>query len=77
VQSAEPTGVLLEELFDASIDSAELVNLAEDRPEDLARLRAVAEAYLKLAPVWGEATKKLDLDEIQLNQLRALGYSLP
>jgi len=77
VRSAEPTGALLEELFDASLDPAELENVAEDRPEDLARLRGVAEEYLELGPVWGSETQKLDLNEIQLNQLRALGYSLP
>lgn len=77
VRSAEPTGLLLEELFDASLGPAELEDVAEARPEDLVRLRRIAEDYLEVDPPWGSETKKLDLNEIQLNQLRALGYSLP
>ena len=41
----------------------------------MARLQA--EGYLAAEPPWGADTRKLDLNEIQLNQLRALGYQLP
>lgn len=77
VQSLEPSGALLEELFDASLDPAELVDQLEERPDVVSELRGVAETYLEASPPWGGETRKLDLNEIQLNQLRALGYSLP
>jgi arylsulfatase A-like enzyme len=67
-----------EELFDSSIDPAELRNLAAERPQDLERLRGLSEAYLAYdeAP-WGERPDPLEMDEMQLNQLRALGYAIP
>jgi len=69
-------GKLAERLFDASRDPAELVNRADDEPEVLARLREEAEAYLEAEPAWGVAPTR-ELDEMELNHLRALGYALP
>jgi hypothetical protein len=49
-----------------------------DRPEQAERLRALADAYLNEAPApWAKQTQTLELDELQLNQLRALGYAVP
>ena len=77
VQSSEPDGEMIEQLFDRSTDEAELVDLFAKRPEEAARLRDEAEGYLASEPPWGADTRKLELNEIQLNQLRALGYQLP
>ena len=66
-----------EQLFDAKIDPFERQDLAAHRPDDAARLRKVADAYLQSPPVWDTTPPTLELDEIQLNQLRALGYALP
>lgn len=67
-----------EELFDASGDPAELRNVARERREDLERLRAIGTAYLEnTASPWGERADPLEMDEMQLNQLRALGYAIP
>ena len=66
-----------EELFDAKSDPAELHDVARERTEETERMRAVAQQYLESQPVWGEPSPTLELDEIQLNQLRALGYALP
>jgi arylsulfatase A-like enzyme len=68
-------GETLEELFDASTDPAELENLIEERPEDVARLRALAEERLADQPPWGESPRR-DINELELNQLRALGYQI-
>ncbi len=68
-------GEILEELFDASVDPAELENLAEERPEDVARLRALVEERLAEEPPWGESPRR-DINELELNQLRALGYQI-
>jgi arylsulfatase A-like enzyme len=63
------------ELFDRATDPAEKVDLREQRPEEVARLRAIAEAYLENdESPWGAQAKQVELDEMRLNQLRALGY---
>jgi arylsulfatase A-like enzyme len=66
-----------EELFDAKTDPLEQHNLLAERSEDAARLRGLAEQYLGSELSWSEAPPTLELDEVQLNQLRALGYALP
>ena len=65
-----------EHLFDTALDPAELENVLGERPEEAEEFRAAAERYLELTPPWAPV-ERLELDEMQLNQLRALGYSLP
>ena len=75
-RSANEPLPVTEQLFDRSVDPDELVDLSEERQDDLERLRALARAYLEQAePVWS-TTESLELDEMQLNQLRALGYQV-
>lgn len=67
------------ELYDLRQDPAERDNLAESRPEDAQRLRAVLEAQLEqdesvrreLAP---ESTTGEPLDPATVEQLRSIGY---
>jgi len=66
----------LEQLFDATNDPRELHDRSAEDPETLARLRAEADAYSKTKPPWGEAPTR-EIDELELNLLRALGYKLP
>jgi arylsulfatase A-like enzyme len=66
-----------EELFDASRDARETHDVLEAEPEVAARLREQAQHYLESEPPWGSDTPTLEIDEIQLNQLRALGYAVP
>jgi arylsulfatase A-like enzyme len=67
-----------EELFDAAGDPLELRDLLEERPEVAERLRALARSHLESPPApWGAEVPTLEIDELQLNQLRALGYALP
>jgi arylsulfatase A-like enzyme len=66
----------IEELFNADEDPMELSDIAESEPELVERLRAIAEAELEEPPYWGEAPTR-ELDELELNQLRALGYAIP
>jgi arylsulfatase A-like enzyme len=65
----------LAELFDHLDDPKEQVNLSKELPERVTELRAIAEEHLKGPVVWGEA-KEVEIDEIRLGQLRALGYVL-
>jgi arylsulfatase A-like enzyme len=69
-------GGQVEQLFDAEEDPAELRDRAAEDPESLARLRSAADAYLETPPAWGEAPRR-EINELELNQLRALGYALP
>jgi arylsulfatase A-like enzyme len=73
---SEEAGRVVEQLFDARLDPLELEDRADTEPAELERLRAVADAYLEESPPWGAAPTR-DIDELELNQLRALGYALP
>jgi arylsulfatase A-like enzyme len=68
-----------EQLFDAENDGGELEDVLEEQPEVRVRLRGLAQAYLEKSPPapWGAETNTLEIDEMQLNQLRALGYKVP
>ena len=78
VRVAGTDGDVREELFDASADARELRNVAEEQPEVASRMRSLVRGYLEgPPPPWGEEAPALEIDEVQLNQLRALGYSLP
>jgi arylsulfatase A-like enzyme len=78
VMNSLPQGQQQEELFDADNDAAELQNLLEERPEAAERLRALARSHLESPPApWASEVRTLEMDEIQLDQLRALGYALP
>jgi arylsulfatase A-like enzyme len=67
-----------EELFDARDDASEARDRAAEQPEVAARLRALADGYMAQPPApWAGEAKTLEIDEIQLDQLRALGYAIP
>jgi arylsulfatase A-like enzyme len=71
----EPGG----QLFDRSNDAGELNDLMQSDPEVADRFRKLAESFIEDSPPapWGVETPTLEMSEIQLNQLRALGYALP
>jgi arylsulfatase A-like enzyme len=66
----------MESLFDADRDPAELKNLSEEDPETTERLRGIADRYIESDPAWGEAPTR-EIDELERNHLRALGYAIP
>ena len=65
------------QLFDRSIDPGELVNVASGNPDVVKRLQAELEAYLgnRSAP-WGGEAPVMEIDEMQLQHLRAIGYGI-
>lgn len=65
------------ELYDKWEDPHERYNLADERPELTGRLNGLASDYLQSPPPpWGEDSPTVEIDEMQLNQLRALGYGV-
>lgn len=75
VMAEHPNGTR-EELFHSDVDPLELEDVASEHPETLERLRGLAKTYLAAKPDWQEA-QDLEINEVQLNQLRALGYKVP
>jgi len=75
VRAETRTGDRREQLFDARDDPRELHDLAAEEPETLERLSALADAYYATEPSWGAAPTR-ELDELELNLLRALGYKI-
>lgn len=65
----------LVELYDLAEDPAERANLATQNPEDTKRLMEMAIRYYEESKSpWGQEPGEVELDELRLNQLRALGY---
>ncbi len=60
------------ELYDRSQDPTEQRNLAEEDPELASRLLEKIDAYLARESRW--EAHPVELDEMRINQLRALGY---
>jgi arylsulfatase A-like enzyme len=62
-------------LYNRTNDPREQVDVSEDEPEVLARLQALADEYLERPPAPWQASD-VELDDAQLEQLRALGYQI-
>jgi arylsulfatase A-like enzyme len=63
------------QVFDLATDPRERRNLRETPPSWVAELRPQLDASFTDKAPWGE-TKSVEIDEMELNQLRALGYVL-
>ncbi|TFG92454.1 MAG: hypothetical protein E4H11_09420 [Myxococcales bacterium] len=65
------------ELYDKWEDPAERQSVADEQPEVTQALNELAIGYLKSPPPpWGGDAPLIEIDELQLNQLRALGYGV-
>jgi arylsulfatase A-like enzyme len=65
------------ELYDKWHDPREQQNLAAEQPQVTEELNEMAIGYLKSPPPpWGGDAPSIEIDEMQLNQLRALGYGV-
>jgi choline-sulfatase len=65
------------ELYDKWEDPREQQNVAEEWPEVFEDLTGKAEAYLaSRPPPWGDDAPTVEINEMQLHQLRALGYGV-
>ena len=66
----------LDQLYDVRSDRGEFVDIAQDEPTILNTLQAIAREYLAQEPAWEGGAPEIELDEMSLRQLRALGYSI-
>jgi arylsulfatase A-like enzyme len=65
------------ELFDKSQDPREQRDVAADNPAVFEKLAARADAYLQSPPPpWGDEAPTVEIDEMLMHQLRALGYGV-
>ena len=63
------------QLFDRTADPLEKRDLVKSDAVDAKRLSALVDDYAKGAHTpWGVAPREVELDELRLNHLRALGY---
>lgn len=74
-----PDGAVDAQLYDANSDPLERADVIATHPDRAEDLRAQAEIYLDESPPppWGEGATSVEIDAMELNQLRALGYELP
>jgi arylsulfatase A-like enzyme len=75
----ESDGRTSQQLFDGNADRLERKNVIADHPDVAEALTAEIEDYLagQYPSSWGEGATSVEIDEMELNQLRALGYELP
>ena len=65
------------ELYDKEADPAEQRSLADEHTEVVDELTAVANSYFESRPPpWGTDAPTVEIDEMEANQLRALGYAI-
>ena len=65
------------ELYDKKADPREQDDLAAQQPERIQALNEKVRAYLQSRPPpWGGDAPSVEIDEMKLNQLRALGYGV-
>ena len=76
IQFRTAEGAIREQLLDAASARKSGDRLA-DEPDAAKQLREQAESYLASRPAWDGEVRPLELDEMELNQLRALGYAIP
>jgi len=69
-----PRGVRELELFEVGVDPAELRNVHDARPEMITELRRHADAQATYAESESTGAAEAEIDESQLEALRALGY---
>jgi arylsulfatase A-like enzyme len=63
------------QLFDRSTDPREQTDLSEEQPETLEHMKQLAKTYLESTAPW-DAAPEVGIGEEELQQLRALGYSV-
>lgn len=63
-------------LYDIDMDPAEQRNIKDERAAEVQELLEEAERHLALDPLWRGGSESVEIDEMQMRQLRALGYSI-
>ena len=66
----------LDRLYDLETDVGEFFDLSDQHHDIVEDLRGTAKEYLELTTPWQGGAPSIELDELHLRQLRALGYSI-
>ena len=70
-------GTVEAELFDSIVDPDEKQDVSEDQVEVAEAMRELVADYFDSRPApWGGPAPEIELDEMELHQLRALGYKI-
>lgn len=65
------------QLFNKQVDPGEQVNIASEEPEIVSALTEQVETYLgRDKPPWPDEAVSVEIDKMELHQLRALGYGV-
>lgn len=65
-----------DQLYRIAEDEVERVDVSAEEPDTLAKLRERAKLYLQGRTPWEGGAPEIELDDLHLRQLRALGYSV-
>jgi len=63
------------QLFDAKNDPLEMKDVSAERPDVVESMQARGKELAEIKPLWGKP-KTREINELELNQLRALGYAI-
>ena len=78
VYAIDSNAVVTQELFEPGEDPLEMNNIAEEQPEVTEHMMQIVERYMQSEPApWGVETPEVEVDQMERNQLRALGYAIP
>jgi arylsulfatase A-like enzyme len=69
-------GTKRDQLYDLAADPRGLLDIADANPEITEQLMNSVQRYLDYDVAWDEGAPSVDLDDMELQQLRALGYAV-
>jgi arylsulfatase A-like enzyme len=72
----DPVGTERDRLYDLARDPRGLLDVAEANPELTQQLTREIQRYLERGVAWDKGVPRVELDEMELMQLRALGYAV-
>jgi arylsulfatase A-like enzyme len=72
----DPVGTERDQLYDLASDPRGLLDIAEANPEITEQLMDAVRHYLEQGVAWVDGAPRVELGDMELQQLRALGYAI-
>lgn len=69
-----PTKPEEDKLYNIELDPMEMRNLASEQPKSMEEMTRLADEHTKQAPAWQGGAPEVEIGEMHLRQLRAIGY---